>query len=344
MLGDLVKQVVSPVDENKDDMVSYKLRDAIVTGWKSNREGGRRPTLKKQKDVWREHWAYASGTKYWCPRMKIIEMASEQIIESSYDVEDLWNFAQGNAYHTLFQSEILSSLSKILLGTWERFVKGDDGLYLRETEPSDFKTDEAEYERKFGIKRDIVRGWGRKPDGKDWVYREAKVRLPDSRIVVKFDGLLDWGNGELEVFELKSEREQARDSLNPFMGGKPRAYHVEQCQLGMLATGVKKARLVYLFKGGYSFKTALIEHEIVFDQKLALSLLERAKSMRDAVLFFDDLTPEERLEKVQDLEWLDDHYPRVAECPMKSKGNARYCAGRDICFPDGYRKKKSSKK
>lgn len=345
MLGDIVRQQKTP-DKPK---ITTKLRDAILENWKEVREGNV-PSLKRRDETWREFWLYASGTKSWCPRLCAFQ-AFEDVVVEEHKAETLWNFDQGHAYHGLFQQEILPSLGAQFLGAWERNVPclGKNAFRIDRskcsTDIGDLRSVGFACEEKDDEKRDIVRGWGPKPGGYGWRYQESKIRMPEYRIVVKFDGILRWKDGVLEIFELKSEKDQQRDYLDPMLGGSARFQHIEQVNLAMWAASIRMARIGYLFKGANSLSTAMLEHEISYDVELVEKLKGIAKQCVDAVNVCDeqkDLMKKTGAEWKDGalFEWVDERFSRLEDCPMKSKGKARYCTMRDQCFPKGYLKKK----
>lgn len=351
MLGSVVQQQMSP----EKARISSKLQDAIMESWHGNSDVNV-PTLVEKDKIWEEFWLYASGTHKWCPRMSAIQALSNPDGEK-FNAETMWNFEQGHSYHDLFQQKILPSLgSTRFLGSWQRYVKGDS---CDSSGPSMFELECAGKESMHGMEPDdnVFVEWGMSerpplPEGEErnpWRYKEVKIRLLNERIVVKLDGVLVWDDF-IEVFELKTEKESARDSLDPRVGGKARPYHVEQVMLAMHATGIRRARIVYLFKGGMSLSGSMLEHEIFYDEEIAKELLARAKSCKEAVRRCDEFKLEEaeksiEAEKCDDYVYdaVIDHFPRLAECPMKSKGKAQKCSCRDICFPNGYLKKEKKK-
>jgi hypothetical protein len=248
--------------------------------------------------------------------------------------ETLWNFDQGHAYHNLFQQRILPSLGGEFLGSWMRDVEypaiHGNSTFVIEASDSGIELDDD------GEKRDVVRRWGPMPDGEGWRYVESKVRLPDYRIVVKFDGILHYADGLMELFELKTEKDQQKDYLDPMLGGGPRQNHVGQCNLGMFASCIKQARIGYLFKGAMSLSNALMEVVVPYDEAIVDRLKSTAKKCVAAVRMCDEerkIGGYDYLETHEEVfEFVNSHFPRLEACPMKSKGQARYCKGRDVCF------------
>jgi len=344
MLGKVVRQQKSP----EKPKVSTKLRDALLESWTEQRDAFV-PTLMGEDnpaDAWKEFWLYASGTKKWCPRMTALLALSNEVKGEPFDAETLWNFGQGNAMHSLFQDDAMQSLGAQFLGSWERVIDSGVQRVTGQTlvrQSTDFKNDIPDG-------HELVRGWGPKPLNDnlgDWQYREAKVRMPGIRVVVKFDGVVDWGGDfGLEIQEFKTEKSDARDQLDPMVGGKARVQHVEQVMLAMEATGIHRARITYIFKGAVSLRSSLLEHEIVYDPDMVNRLKIVAKECVQAVKLVDNMKADNPngiqlfTDDSEKALWMDEHFPRLPECPMKSKGNARYCGARDACFPAGYRKKK----
>lgn len=338
MLADVVKQQRSQLGSGRPSIL---LMDEVRKLWREERRFFP-PTLVKQRETWKEFWLYASDTKNWCPRACALN-AILPIVPKELTVEDLWNFGQGHAYHKLFQGEILQALGDRLLGGWERFVRQDDpGLYVK-SKPNTW------VEPKFGDdeNRQVVNPWVERPFGDGWRYVEPKVRMLDYRIVVKLDGIIRLSDySDFEVFELKTARQQMRDHYDPMMGGSPRPEHIEQVNIGMWATGLKRARIVYLFKGDFSFIGSMVEHEIEYDESIMNRLKGLARQCVDAVRLCDEIKTDNSkgesffTDGKDAAEWWNDNFPRLSECPMKSKGKAKDCPCRDACFPGRGKKRK----
>jgi enoyl-CoA hydratase/carnithine racemase len=132
----------------------------------------------------------------------------------------------------------------------------------------------------------------------------------------------------------------------------------------MLATGAKRARIIYVFKGEKSLRTSIIEHVVERDDKLIEEIKARLQACVDAVSRiervrdneiekacievdgagvpdFADLKPELKSEIRGKMVAAAEEYGRLTECQMKSKGKPKYCDGRDFCF--GVRKRKKKK-
>jgi len=331
-----------------------KLTDAILENWTEERTV-QRPSLKPcPGEEWREFWLYASSAHDWCPRLYALYTA---FLRDGLDfgellnADTLWNFGQGHVYHDLFQQKILPSLEGVLMGSWERFVRKPEfsrETVVREVSPGgSLREDGARVER----------GWGFRPQGDGWRYFESKIRFDRERVVVKLDGILAWPDAPHEVLEMKTEKLEARESLNPAMGGTPRVKHVIQANIGMWATGLTRARILYIFKGAPNLQLALLEHVIERDDNLIERIKARAFDCTCAVRGMEEHIDREWTKIVQPLAqpFADDDAkekamaafklglwdavpPRLDDCPMKSKGRAKNCAGRDLCFPAGYRK------
>ncbi|MDD5511096.1 MAG: hypothetical protein PHI12_09845 [Dehalococcoidales bacterium] len=328
MLGNVVTQD-RPSEVSK---ISTRLRDAILENWAETRDGSR-PTLCPQGKISDEFWLNASETKQWCPRL----YAYASLFDSAQQIrsaEDLWNMGQGTAYHNLFQNSILPVTFKTCFeGDWtsnEPYIQAETAQRLG-----------FELSKNDGEKRIIECGYGAFDFQRGARYLEPKIRMPDYRMVVKVDGIIRWPDGA-EVLELKTEKSSARDQLEVGLGGGPRAHHVEQVHIGMFATGIHRARIVYIFKGESSLSNSLLEHEIPYDEAIISRLIAKAKDCVAAVKACDDLRGGKSWEEMaanpalQDTEsrikWIDERFKRDNDCPMKSKGKARYCAARDLCF------------
>lgn len=328
MLGSVVTQDRS----SEVSKISTRLRDAILGSWQEKRTRAR-PTLCPQENISDEFWLYASETKQWCPRLYAYASLFDSVPQER-SAEDLWNMGQGTAYHSLFQNSILPvTFGKGFEGDWTSRGKAASLALAMKTQLESFPQD--------GEKRIVECGYGAFDFQQGAQYLEPKIRLPDYRMVVKVDGIIRWPDGA-EVLELKTEKSSARDQLEVGLGGGPRAYHVEQVHIGMFATGIHRARIVYIFKGESSLSNSLLEHEIPYDEAIISRLIAKAKDCVAAVKACDDLRGGKSWEEMaanpalQDTEsrikWIDERFKRDNDCPMKSKGKARYCAGRDLCF------------
>jgi len=347
MLGKTLRDLQAP----RKLEVSTKLADAVIEHWREEREF-KRPTMAKLSETWQEFWLYASGAHNWCPRMSALQTlfggAEKEVIKSDL----LWLFDQGHAYHDMYQQKVLPCIPDgVFQGSWQRLLPFKEPLSgsttdLLQKEDAVFDIPESEY--------DIVRGWGPQPEDDGWHYVESKIRFPRERIVVKIDGVLAWTDQPHEVIEIKTEKMQARDSLNPALGGMPRPKHIVQANLGMEGTNLDHARILYVFKGADDLRTAMIEHVIERDQPMIDELKATAFDCRCAVEGAES-AHSDALNKVTDetdkkqheaylAECWDAIPPRLEACPMKSKGRAKYCPGRNLCFPDGYRKRENAAK
>lgn len=350
MLGQFARQ---PRELPEISVASTKVTDAIKEHWREEREASE-VTLDKKDPIWKEWWMGASTIHKICPRMFALMCARgiEGVDKGVLKSETLWLFDQGHAYHDLFQQKILASFPPgVLLGRW---INKDGRI-------ADF------YNEEVPSGMSVERGWGPRPDGKGWEYDEPKIRIPEYRMVVKIDAILDWPDEDgAEVVEIKTERSEAKDDLNPQLGGRPRSNHIEQTHVGMWATSLKRGRIIYIFKGEKSLSTSIIEHIVPRDEGLIDEIKGRAAACVDAVkeiervrdhhtasvccenagndeevVGFADLRPDLQVLVRPMMKVAAEEMPKLPECQMKSKGRPKWCAGRDLCF--GVRKKKKKK-
>lgn len=318
MLGQFARKQKELPEQSVASTVVY---DLIKEHWTQKRTPSE-VSLAKKDPIWREWWIGASAIHKVCPRMFALAAARgvEGMEGSVFPAETLWLFDQGHAYHDLFQQKVLASFpTGILLGRW----KNDSGV-------------NTEYKNDVPEGMIVERGWGPCPDGRGWKYDETKIRIPDYRMVVKIDTILDIPGDGLEVVEIKTEKQEAKDDLNPMLGGRPRPQHIEQTHVGMWATGIQRARIIYVFKGAPSLKTSLIEHIVPRNEALIEEIKARALACVDAVKAI------EAIDNMPDRKIAAENMPRLPECQMKSKGKPKYCDGRDLCF--GVRKKRKESK
>jgi hypothetical protein len=334
----MLSDVVSCEDPIVVPKKSTRFTDAVIERWKE--DGIVYPaTLIPQKERWKEFWLSASDTSNWCPRASAISALFGPRMYSN-NCESKWNMGQGTAYHGLLQKEILPYTFKgDLVGSWGLYgkiakIRGDK-IVLEDRDSIDLISDFD----LFGDynDREIVRPWMKNPWGDAPVhcyYVEPKVRIPKYRIVTKLDGVIDFDG--LEVQEIKTEKEMARDTIDPARGGGPRAKHVEQVQVMMWATGIRKARLLYIFKGAMTFSQSILELEVGYDEDIVNRLKRTALACVEAVQKCDEWKANNSMgQESYDIERLAflETFERQVECPMKSKGRAQNCPERDGCFP-----------
>jgi hypothetical protein len=339
-------------------VISSAVTDLIKKYWKE--EGWSTDVTLDAKDpIWEEWWMGASATHKMCPRMFALMSAVgvDNIEKEVFPAETLWLFETGKAYHRMFQEKILPSFPRgTLLGRWKKINKETDKI-----------EEYTNFQNKVPKGVLLERGWGPKPEGDGWQYDEPKLRIPGYRVVVKIDAILDSIETDgLEVIEIKTEKSDAKDMLNPRLGGRPRDKHVEQVHVGMWATGIQRGRIIYGFKGERSMSSSIIEHVVERDEKIIDQLKTRAvycieavrkidkvrdKAIIDVcaemhgpdehVLPLEDLLPEIQGEVRKSMKVVAEEMPRLPECQMKSKGKPKYCNGRDLCFGVRKRKKKA---
>jgi hypothetical protein len=326
---------------------STRFVDAVIAKWK--KENVVYPaTLVPQKERWKEFWLSASDTSNWCPRSCAVSSLFGPRTYTN-DCESLWNMGQGTAYHSIFQKDLFPCAFKgDLVGAWGLYGKiakiKNDKIVVEDKDAVDLVSDFdllGDYDE-----REIVRPWMKNPwDGfpVNCYYVEPKVRIPKYRIVTKIDGIIDFDGFEIQ--EIKTEKEMARDSIDPARGGNPRARHVEQVQVMMWATGIRKARLIYIFKGAMTFSQSILEFEINYDEDIVNRLKRTAWSCIEVVKQCDEWKaindPKCEGYDVSRLAFLET-FERQDECPMKSKGRAQNCPERDGCFPGRGGKRKTA--
>lgn len=319
MLGDVIRCQVAP----KDPIVSSVFMDRVMSNWNNHSFDYGVPTLVPQENIWEEFWLSASDTRNWCPRACAIR-AFAPPISSSMQQEMAWRLEIGKSYHAMFQNTIMTeAYGDDLLGAWGKTGKKP---------PKD--SSKVDY-LKDGTARIVVRPIKKKPKGEVY-YIEPKIRIPGYRIVVKLDGVLNQEKIGKEVQEIKTEQDSAMDSLNIIMGGAPRKHHVEQIHLGMWASGIHKGRIIYVFKGDKTMLGSVLECEIDYDEDIIDRLKRVALSCKNAVLMCDDWKlkhddVESEYYEDEKSKFLDS-FVRYDECPMKSKGRAKSCYARDLCF------------
>jgi hypothetical protein len=248
---------------------------------------------------------------------------------------------QGTAYHSVFQKEIFPSVyGDKFIGSWgvgnrifdpETHLMRDRNEFRNIVKLDSFGDEDA---------RDVVRPWIANPSDilpLKYEYVEPKVRIPRYRVVCKLDGIIDRDGYEIQ--EIKTEKEMAKGAIDPAQGGSPRQRHIEQLQICMWATGIHKARLIYVFKGAMTLSQSIMEFEVSYDAEvvdrlkiLALKCVESVKECDEWKLKNSVEDMGEEAFNAARLLFLE-KFDRMVECPMKSKGRAQRCPERDGCFP-----------
>lgn len=291
MIGNIMQAAMQPLMGE----ISTRVADTMVA--QMRRPG--RPYVGdvSQADV----WFASSDIQNLCPRLYAMAMRGHVVMRDEVDAETFFTFATGTAFHNAFQDELLpAALPGIFQGSWKREIDG-------KLEYADGATRGPYTER----------GWGPKPEGEYWTFRESKGRIPEVRLVGKWDGVLAWPDAPHEVFELKSIRDDLFSHVNPGVGGRPMAAHVLQVQAYMWMSGLTRARIVYVRKGGGTLRESLAEHVVVRDEVAIAGLREMLLECLAAVRAAQagDAIPAKPL-----------------TCRIKSDPRARKCACKDVCF------------
>jgi hypothetical protein len=328
MLGEIARQQKPQVVE-----VSTALTDAIMEHWTEQRDV-LVPTLKPKEEEWREFWLSASSAHKWCPRMAaLMTLYGDKLKGELIKADTMWLFEQGHVFHDVLQQKALMSLPReYFWGSWVRDIVDEEAS--KRAGHLVFHRESYQGEQPFA-NDDIERGWAIRPEAKEgeppWRYVESKVRMRDIRVVVKMDGILALPGEKKEVLEIKTEDMTAGESLNPRLGGVARAQHVLQTRIAMMATGLERGRILYVLKGARKPEDAFIEQIVEQDQSVVHGIRKLASDCVSAVKAVEDA--KDRGHEIEVIaEEVDDYCPRLDDCPMKSKGRARYCEARDLCF------------
>jgi hypothetical protein len=212
------------------------------------------------------------------------------------------------------QGELLPTLGPVQQGGWKR--ERQDGTVERVPGLT------------AGPWTEAGRGWGPRPPGDWWEFVEPKGRIPEVRLVGKWDGVLVWPDSAPEVLEIKTIREDLFATVNPLAGGRPKADHVLQCHAYLWMSGLDRARIVYIAKGSGELRNVTAEHLIVRDEaaiRTLDALLRECHAALHAALAGAPLPD------------------RPAICRIKSDPRARRCDCRDACFPPKPKKEKPAK-
>jgi hypothetical protein len=274
--------------------ITTRVLDLMVS--KMKRPG--RPYVDVSKE---DVWFSVSDVQNLCPRLYAMAVCGHAAMREEVDAETLFTFANGTALHNSFQNELLpAAIPEVFQGSWKREIEG-------RLEIVDGATKGPFTER----------GWGPKPEGDYWTFWESKGRIPEAKLVGKWDGVLAWPDAPHEVLEVKSIRGDLFSNVNPGVGGRPIAAHLLQVQAYMWMSGLNFARIVYVTKGGTTLRESIAEHIVARDENviagLRTTLLECLEAMRVAKA--DRVIPAKPL-----------------TCRIKSDPRARKCACKDVCF------------
>lgn len=232
--AELVK-AIQRADKPMAASTSRRLYGAMRDGWVEARtrayddtdDGGRYPGL----------YFRASELHLLCPRM--VALARREPLVQVHEMETLWNFALGHAYHTALQQALGSLPNGIFHGWWQREGCSDV--------------------RKGPNESPIA-----KPQGDGWGYVEMQVLDYDWHFRGHVDGALHWPDRK-ELLEIKSINSHQIDRVNPEAGGLPFENHLIQLNGYMMHFGYEYGRIVYVIKSSDSLATIMFEHEVARD-------------------------------------------------------------------------------
>lgn len=294
MLGNVLNDVMKP----KQVETSRRLQNALLESM---------PEKRRDQTPYEGMWFRSSGLYRLCPRS--LQLGKEHGVNLAIDVDSKlrWIFGSGTAIHTQFQQDYLPTLGNVFQGWWSK--NGSDEPWHKGESLSEGS---------------LSNKWTTKPDGNDWQYEELEFVNEEFRLTGHCDGVLVWGEDDVEALELKTISSRGYDNVDPALGGRPKAEHVIQVQAYMWLMGLKRARLVYINKDlNNLFPTGICEHVVERDDakiKLIQGMLKDCATASDLGLEVD-------------------LFDRIDECPKKSAYRAKDCKVRDYCFP----KKKRSK-
>ena len=294
MLGSILDDVMRP----QKVLTDRRLQEALTQSM---------PEERRDQTPFKGMWFRSSGLYRLCPRSLQFGKRDGVNLAINVDSRLRWIFGSGTAIHTQFQQDYLPTLGDVFQGWWTRgsdeFVKGEP-----------LKTGS------------LKNKWTTRPQGEGWQYEELEFVNDEYRLTGHCDGVLVWGEDDVEALELKTISSRGYDNVDPSLGGRPKGEHVIQVQAYMWLMGLDRARIVYINKDlNMLFPKGICEHIIERDEakiKLIQGMLRDCATAAD--LGFDVPL-----------------YDRVPECSKKSDYRAKDCAVRDQCFPRKSRKKVS---
>lgn len=294
MLGSILQDVMKP----KAVATSRRLQEALLDSM---------PEERRDQTPYEGMWFRSSGLYRLCPRS--LQLGKEHGVNLALKVDSKlrWIFGSGTAIHTQFQQDYLPTLGDVFQGWWSK-VGSDQEWHKGEALEGG----------------SLSHKWTTKPEGSGWQYEELEFVNEEFRLTGHCDGVLVWGEDDIEAFELKTISSRGYDNVDPALGGRPKGEHVIQVQAYMWLMGLDRARIVYVNKDlNMLFPEGICEHVVERDEA-QIKLIQGM--LRDCA-------------KAADLGLGIDLHERIPECSKKSAYRAKDCAVRDQCFPKRTRKK-----
>lgn len=295
MLGSILKDVMKP----KEVETSRRLQDALLDSM---------PEKRRDQTPHEGMWFRSSGLYRLCPRSLQLGREHGENLALKVDSKLRWIFGSGTAIHTQFQQDYLPTLGNVFQGWWRRV--NENGV--------------EEWEKGESLSEySLANKWTPRPEGTGWEYEELEFVNNDFRLTGHCDGVLVWGEDDIEAFELKTISSRGYDNVNPALGGRPKGEHVIQVQAYMWLMGLNRARIVYVNKDlNMLFPEGICEHVIERDEAQILLIQGMLKDCAEAA----------------DVGLGIDLHDRIPECSKKSAYRAKDCGVRDHCFPKRGRK------
>lgn len=294
MLGSILQDVMKP----KTVAVSRRLQDALSESMAE----ARREQVPHTGMYFR-----SSGLYRLCPRSIQLGRAHEVNLAITVNSKLRWIFGSGTAIHTQFQQDYLPTLGDVFQGWWRRVAPSEGGA--------------AQEERCVGESLNefsLRNKWVPRPEGDGWQYEELEFLNREFRLTGHCDGVLVWGENDIEALELKTISSRGYEAVDPALGGRPKGEHVIQVQAYMWLMGLDRARIVYINKDlNQLFPSGICEHVVERDDaqiKLIQGMLRDCAQAADLGL---EIEP----------------FDRLPECTKKSDPRAKDCPTKHECFP-----------
>jgi len=265
--------------------------------------------------------------------MYALSVREQFSLRDMVDSEKRWVMGTGTAFHTQFQEDYLQTLGDVFQGWWR--CRGCGHVHRGESLAEGMlpfmwipRPKVCERPRMSeSVRGEVV------CLATDFEYVELEFEDREYRITGHCDGVLVWGDDDVELLELKTINERGFNYVDPKIGGKPRGGHVVQTSgylWGVEKTAIKSVRVVYI-KKSYDdpMSTLFSEHVIERNQDYIDSIKRSLKDAREVV----EAEVRFRLKIVDEPEAEAPMLPgKLEECKRKSDYRARYCMARDSCF------------
>lgn len=276
-IGNLVKkgrlkmpeEPPAPKKERRDLWVAPRIMTALVS--------------TREVDVKPDMWLSPSVLSGWCPKAWTMAYRMGVPLMDEIGPDNRWWMDGGTALHTMFQESWMGP-SGILKGGWRcPACLHTIGIDLDDTAVVNSHGVES-------IAKVTVRSAQKCPSScpscghtptwrTPFAYIEPLVYDLDMRVCGLTDGIIDWGDQDDELWDLKTKT--STDSME-WIREAPDRDHVRQLNWYMDMAGVKYGRIVYMDRSAKHLAGAFVEHQVDYDPLLMAKEKEKVSAFREA--------------------------------------------------------------